>query len=31
MWLLLATLALASPILIVALRKVIQKEARPDL
>jgi len=31
MWLILACIALASPILIVLLRKVIQKEARPDL
>jgi len=31
MWLILAGIALASPILIVLLRGVIQKEARPDL
>jgi len=31
MWLILACIALSSPILIVLLRKVIQKEAKPDL
>ena len=31
MWLILACLALTSPILIVLLRKVIQREAKPDL